>query len=128
MTQASHRLGRQGEKIAHAILRQKGFRIEAVNWRAGQLGEIDLVAYHPQRKLLAFVEVKTRKGDMFGVPGESVHGAKQAKLLALAEAYLGLHPQEPDTTIRFDVVGVLFPGGGKPAEIAHLENAFGDFG
>ncbi len=128
MTQSSQRIGRQGEKIAQAILRQKGFRIEAVNWRAGQLGEIDLVAYHPQQKLLAFVEVKTRKGERFGIPCEAVHGAKQAKLLALGEAYLGLHPQGPDTAMRFDVVGVLFPGGGKPAEIAHLENAFGDFG
>lgn len=128
MTQASHRIGQQGEKIAQSILRQKGFQIESLNWRAGQLGEVDLIAYHPGEKLLAFVEVKTRRGDRFGSPDEAVHLGKQSRILALAEMYLSMHPQPADTSFRFDVVSILFPGGGKPADIAHIENAFGDFG
>ncbi len=118
-------IGRQGEQIAGAILKRKGFRMEAANWRCGKLGEIDLIAYHPQEKLLAFVEVKTRRGQSHGIPLEAVDARKQAQLGALAEAFLAAHPHIQAEIFRFDVVGVYFPGGGRPAEVEHLENAFG---
>ena len=100
--------------------------MEAINWRAGRLGEIDIVAFHPQERLLVFVEVKTRRGTRHGTPVEAVTPRKQAQLVALTETYLSLRPENltAPETIRFDVISVSFPGGNRPAEIDHLENAF----
>ena len=124
MTKQSRATGQQGEKIAEAILKRKGFRIEAVNWRYSKLGEIDLIAYQEEDSLLAFVEVKTRKSGLYGCPAEAVDERKQAQLAALAEIYLAEHPELADGQIRFDVISVYYPGLGKAAEIEHLENAF----
>jgi putative endonuclease len=124
MTQASNAIGYQGEKTAQMIYTRLGFRIEALNWRAGRLGEIDVIAYQPQTRLLAFVEVKTRKNTQYGHPFEAVDLRKQAQLRRLAEAYLASHPQPAHVQMRFDVVGIYYPGQGRAAEISHLENAF----
>jgi putative endonuclease len=124
MTKATRQTGVRGEQIARSILQSQGFRIEAANWRAGKLGEIDLIAFHPAQKLLALVEVKTRRSSVCGTALESVDPRKQAQLYAIAEAYLAQHPPADDTSIRFDVIAVNFPGQNKPAEVEHLENAF----
>lgn len=117
--------GLRGEQIARLVMQGKGFRIEASNWRLGKSGEIDLIAIHPRQKLLVFIEVKTRKGLAYGRPLEAVDQRKMARILALAESYLSLHPPGEDLAIRFDVIGVYFPGAGKAAEVSHIENAFG---
>lgn len=124
MTQASNVTGLKGEQMAQKIYTRQGFRIEALNWRAGRLGEIDVIAYQPQMRLLAFIEVKTRKTADYGHPYEAVGSRKQSQLRMLAEAYLASHPQLAEVQMRFDVVGIYYPGQGRPAEISHLENAF----
>jgi putative endonuclease len=123
LDQPAH-LGRHGEQIAGALLKSKGFTIEAVNWRAGRLGEIDLIAYHPLERMLVFVEVKTRRGNLYGEPVEAVTPRKQAQLLSLAEAFMGGQNRPELEHIRFDVVSICFPGQGRPADVTHLENAF----
>jgi putative endonuclease len=124
MTKTSREAGQRGEQIARTILKGKGFRIEACNWRAGRLGEIDLVVYHPEQRVLAFVEVKTRRSVSCGFPIEAIDAGKQAKLTALAETYLSQNPTGPDVSIRFDVVVIYFSHPAKPADIQHIENAF----
>lgn len=124
MTKASRQTGYNGEMLAQRILARKGFRMEALNWRAGKLGEIDLVAYHPEQGLLVFVEVKARRSGQYGAPQEAVHPRKQAQIAAMAEAYLAQHPTGNQVQIRFDVIGILYPGGGKPIQIEHIEDAF----
>jgi hypothetical protein len=62
-------LGRRGEDLATAYLRQQGYVILARNWRC-PVGEIDIVAR--EGEILAFVEVRTRRGDRFGTPEESI--------------------------------------------------------
>jgi putative endonuclease len=128
MTQSSYQTGQKGEEVAQAVLRQKGFSIEAANWRPPaemrKPGEIDIIARHPEQHLLVFAEVKTRKSEQFGIPSEAVDIRKQQQLMALAEIYLSLHSHIPTFSIRFDVISVYSPGNGRPAEIEHLENAF----
>ncbi|WP_373531786.1 YraN family protein [Vampirovibrio sp.] len=124
MSQAGNQTGHRGEQIAQLFLRQKGFRIEALNWRWGKNGEIDLVVFHPEVKLLAFVEVKTRKSLAQGSPQEAVDQKKIHQILSLAEAYLSTHPVSADVSIRFDVIAIYFPGGAQPANITHIESAF----
>lgn len=116
--------GQRGEQIASMLLQRKGFRIEALNWRLGRLGELDIVALHPQQGILAFVEVKTRKNLLKGSPLEAITPRKVRQILTLAEAYMAQHPNLAHCQIRFDVIGIYFAGNNRPAEIEHVENAF----
>ena len=54
------RLGRDGEKVAAALLRRAGFELLDRNWRQGRL-ELDMVCR--ESGVLVFVEVKTRRSD-----------------------------------------------------------------
>jgi putative endonuclease len=111
------RTARRGERLAAWLLRAKGYRIEARNWRC-PLGEIDIVAWH--RDTLVFVEVKTRTGGSAGAPEEAVTGEKQRRLVRLAQAYLGRRAEPPPC--RFDVVAVS--GRGWFPALRHLRGAF----
>ncbi|NWG00465.1 MAG: YraN family protein [Thermoanaerobaculaceae bacterium] len=95
------RTARWGERLAELWLRAKGYRIVARNWRCA-LGELDLVCADGQ--VLVFVEVKTRRSMEAGRPEEAVTGAKQRRLVRLAQAYLGERKVLPPC--RFDIVAV----------------------
>ena len=62
------KLGAWGEKVAATKLEADGYRVVARNWRCQQ-GEIDLIAQAGDG-LLAFVEVKTRRGRSIGRIGQ----------------------------------------------------------
>ncbi|WP_303675242.1 YraN family protein [Vampirovibrio chlorellavorus] len=128
MTLSSHRTGCRGEEIAQSYLKNRGFRLEARNWRSGKLGEIDLVVYHPAQSILVFVEVKTRRTGFLESPLEAISPGKVQRMLQLAEAYLATHPGHADCGVRFDLISIVFPGNNKPADVLHLENAFGTDG
>jgi putative endonuclease len=113
------RLGRRGEEIAVAYLRRQGYRVLARNWRC-TAGELDIVAR--EEGTLAFVEVRTRRGDRFGTPEESITPTKQAKLVELAQTYLqenGL----TDQNWRIDVVAVEMDWGSRVKRVNLIRNA-----
>jgi len=68
------------------------------------------------------VEVRTRRGTGFGSPEESVTAAKQARLIALAEAYRQEHPEAPEAW-RIDVVAVALTPQGQLVRVDVLQNA-----
>ena len=71
-----------------------------------------------------FAEVKTRKNARYGPACEAVTPAKQAKIIAAAQAWLQEHPTEKQP--RFDVIEVYGEENAPvPPRINHLENAFG---
>ncbi len=99
---ARQRLGRRGEGLAARRLEAEGYCVLARNYRC-PAGEVDLIA--EDRGCLVFVEVRTRHGDLWGTPEESVTRAKQARLVAVAEHYLAEH-DALDADWRVDVVAV----------------------
>jgi putative endonuclease len=112
-------LARAGEDLAAEYLESRGWRVVARNVRYGRAGEIDIVA--ERAGVIAFVEVKTRRTDRFGTPGEAVTWRKQQRIRALARAYLArVRPRA--SAVRFDVVEVR-ANGARPG-VTHLENAF----
>ncbi len=113
-------LGRAGENLAAEALRRRGDRILARNFRC-VYGEIDLIA-EDERDLI-FVEVKTRRGEAYGLPEEAVTPRKQRKLVQVASHYLRLHTCE-ERSWRIDVVAVQMSTGGKLAEIRIYRHAF----
>jgi putative endonuclease len=68
-----------------------------------------------------FIEVKTRRTDTFGAPGEAVTRDKQRRMARAARHYIQKHRLE-DRAARFDVIEVLL-GEGDP-ELIHLPDAF----
>ncbi len=119
MQQNSRRgLGRRGEDLAARYLVARGYELVARNWRC-EVGELDLVARDGD--CLAFVEVRTRRGEMLGSPEESVTSAKQARLIALAEAYVQAYDWSGDW--RIDVVAVEIDRHGQVVRLDHYENA-----
>ncbi len=118
MTAASQVLGEEGERIAAAWLAQRGWRILDRRFRNGHR-DLDLVA--EQGGVVAFVEVKTRRGNDFGHPVEAVNWRKQRELTRSALVWMARHGGG-ERMFRFDVVGVLISDGG--ARVCHVENAF----
>ncbi len=119
MTQQRLSLGKWGEEQAARYLQRLGMKILERNFRT-PVGEIDIIARH--KKILVFVEVKTRRSAAFGTPLEAVGPFKQRQILRTAQWYLGqgfgrgLQP-------RFDVVAVRPVA--DDAAIEHIPDAFG---
>jgi len=105
-------VGREGEAAAARLLRDRGYKILARNYRCRH-GEIDIVAFEDGEYV--FVEVKTRLTDEKGSAAEAVTPAKQRKIVRVAEQYLVERGLE-DRPCRFDVVAVT-PGAGGADEV-----------
>lgn len=128
-------LGKAGESLAAAVLEEKGWSIEARNWRAGRYAEIDIVALEPSG-LRVFVEVKTRRrnamassSDLTGF--EAINKIRQQKIVTSARIYLA-RSGISNSACRFDVIAIqwrISPNDPlvKPVsmpEFVHVENAF----
>ena len=111
-------LGVQGEDMAVDFLQKKGYTILCRNYRC-RSGEIDIVAR--KKKILCFIEVKTRRTRAYGTPQEAVTLRKQYKIGRVAQDFLQRHRLE-NWPARFDVVTVDFSTGEALIEL--IENAF----
>ena len=112
------RLGQEGEDLAAGFLRKKGYKLVERNYRC-KTGEVDLIVL--DRKVVVFVEVKTRSDHSFGSPFEAVEARKQRKMIQAAQNFLHerkLHQRDA----RFDVVGISWHDD-RPV-LEHIENAF----
>ena len=77
--------GKIGEEIAKKYLEKQGYNILAQNFKT-KYAEIDLVAQ--KDKELVIVEVRTKRGDLFGTPEESLDKRKLRKLWLNARGYV----------------------------------------
>ena len=118
MSAARQEFGEVGERVAERWLRRRGWRVLQRRFRSGHR-DIDLVA--ERDGLVAFVEVKARKGNQFADPVEAVHWRKQRELVRSAAVWIDRHGR-PNESYRFDVIGVLMEG--NAVRIKHIENAF----
>ncbi len=116
---AGHGLGRTGERLAAEELVRSGYHILERNFFC-RYGEIDLIAEDGDD--LVFVEVKTRRGNAYGLPEEAVTVRKQHKLIRTATFYLDLHGCA-DRSWRIDVVAVQLSTSGKLQEIRVYQHA-----
>jgi len=112
-----NKFGKEGEEIACALLRKKGYEIAELNWRTGKL-ELDIIA--KTDKTLVVVEVKTRAGDYYGDPEDFVTKKKQRHIIKAANEYIERNNIDLET--RFDVISILIKGG--ETKVEHLEDAF----
>ena len=118
MTIARQALGALGERVAARWLRSRGWRVLAQRFRSGHR-DVDLVVR--RRGEVAFVEVKTRRGLVFGDPAAAVGWRKRRELTRSAQVWADRFGG-PGLAYRFDVVAVLVTPAG--VRVRHLENAF----
>ena len=118
MSAATQALGELGERIAERWLRARGWRVVQRRFRSGHR-DIDLVV--ELEGVVAFVEVKARRGQHFGGPVEAVNWRKQRELGRSARVWVDRHGRH-DYAYRFDVIGVLLAG--SRVRIRHVPNAF----
>ena len=126
MSAARQAMGAKGEDVAAKWLTVHGWEIAERRFRSGHR-DIDLVATRRAGagagagRVVAFVEVKTRKADSFGGPLGAVGWRKQRELARSARVWIARHQKTADT-FRFDVIGVILGSGN--VRVAHIENAF----
>lgn len=118
MTEQRLSLGRWGERQAVRYLKRRLYRIVETNYRAAT-GEIDIIAR--RGKMLAFIEVKTRRSARCGAAVEAVNERKQRQIIRTAQWYL---TKNADLNLqpRFDVIAIQ--GDETKHDLKHITDAF----
>jgi len=106
--------GLAAEQQAMRYLQSQGWVIAAHRFRVGHT-EIDLIARRGD--LVAFVEVKARRGTAFGSPLEAVTGAKRRELVKAARVWVD-RCGRPADVYRFDCIAIV------DNTLEHLADAF----
>ena len=109
----NQKLGKVGEKQACSYLKKNGWKILKKNYKT-PFGEIDIIAQ--KGEVVAFIEVKTRLSDIFGLPSEAVTKQRQLRYIRGANYYFA--GKIIDCTVRFDIIEVF------KEQLNHIENAF----
>lgn len=113
-------LGRWGEDVAADYLQKKGYTILERDWRSGHR-DIDVVALSEDGTVLVFVEVKTRRNQLFTDALDAVDYHKVRSLQQAANHYVKFH--RVDLDIRFDIITVVgTPDAGFKME--HIQDVF----
>ncbi|MBT7337622.1 YraN family protein [Candidatus Peregrinibacteria bacterium] len=98
-------IGRQGERLGEAYLREKNYTIYDRNIRLGR-DEIDIIAYDKVQRTLVFVEVKTRaRYDADFLPALGLTPRKKRALKR--SAWKWMHKKGFDAPWRIDVMLVI---------------------
>lgn len=119
-TRARKNLGDSGERLAALFLEQRGYTIITRNFRT-RAGEMDLIAQDADG--LAFVEVRTRRGDQMGTPEESLTPRKRARLIQVAQEFLATHNEYADSAWRIDLVAIELDRAGKIVRMDVIKSA-----
>jgi len=110
-------VGNAGEDLACRYLEKRGYKILERNKHYSRLCELDVIAQ--ERNTIVFVEVKTRKTDVCGVPFEAITRAKMQNLKTGIMSYLAEHKVKK---YRLDVIGITL----KPEiKIEHMKGIGG---
>lgn len=105
------------EDRAAAYLMARGYTIRDRNWHFGHK-EIDIIAQ--KDGVLAIIEVKARKNDLYGDATEAVTDRKIRNLVQAANAYVRYY--RLDLSVRFDIITITGELGNQV--VKHIEDAF----
>lgn len=116
---STYDVGRRFEDAVASQLAEAGWTILDRNVRFGRK-EIDLVIRRGD--LVAFVEVKGRRGSAYGHPLEAITGKKRQEIESVARWWIERFGRA-GLCYRFDAVAVEAPPGGA-LRIRHVEDAW----
>lgn len=116
MKQFNLATGKLGEQIARDYLEKKGYKIIEQDYRT-RYGEIDLVA--EKDKKLVVVEVRTKIGESFGTPEESLTKTKLRKIWLNTQAYTSFKKWPGD--YRADAICIVLKHDFSVERLNHYE-------
>ncbi len=116
-------VGKIGENLAREYLEKNGYKILEQNYRT-KYAEIDLVATKKDiffgKDKLIFVEVRTKIGENFGTPEDTLDRKKLYKVLQNAKSYAGF--KKWDGAERIDAVCIVLKPDFSVSRLTHHEN------
>ncbi len=112
-------IGRLGESLAVEYLKNNGLSIIEINYRC-PCGEIDIIAQ--ENNYIVFTEVRTKTGNLFGTPEESVSQSKKKHLIDTAYTYLE-EKDKVQSNWRIDFIAVELDRNNKPTRIERYRDA-----
>ena len=110
-------IGKIGEGLAKKFLEKQGYKIIEQNYKT-KYAEIDLVA--SKKKELIFVEVRTKKGENFGRPEETINKKKIRKLWGNAMAYASIKKWKGP--LRIDAICIVLKPDYSIERLNHYES------
>ena len=122
MKNNNQKLGSWGEDLASDYLLKNGYKILEKNYR-NNYGEIDIIA--KKKRVVVFIEVKTRSGRSFGLPEEAVNKTKQVRLIKISEKYI--LDNKIKENYQIDVIAIEKDNIKGKINLRHLKNAVNYF-
>jgi putative endonuclease len=113
-------VGKIGENLAKEFLERQGYKIIDQNYKT-KYAEIDLVAQN--KKCLVFVEVRTKVGENFGSPEDTINQKKLRKIQWNASSYAVF--KKWDGPCRVDAICIVLKADYAVARLNHYENILG---
>lgn len=116
-------MGKIGEDLARHYLEKEGYKILEQNYRT-KYAEIDLVAQKAggflKQSTLVFVEVRTKVGENFGSPEDTINKAKLWKVLQNSKSYTAL--KKWGGPCQIDAVCIVLKPDFSVLRLTHHEN------
>ena len=99
-------VGKWGERHALDILDREGYILIETDWRPPRgHRDLDIIAYTPDRRVIVFIEVKTRSRRQAMLPEDAVDRKKILNLQHAANQYIKLFNVKEE--IRFDIISII---------------------
>lgn len=116
-------VGKIGEDLARKYLEKEGYKILEQNYKT-KYAEIDLVAEKSGgifgQKKLVFVEVRTKVGENFGSPEDTINKAKLWKVLQNAKSYIAFKNWQG--ACQIDAICIVLKPDFSVLRLTHHEN------
>ena len=99
-------VGKWGERYALDVLDREGYILVETDWRppCGRR-DLDIIAYTPDRRVMVFIEVKTRSRKHDIQPEDAVDRKKILNLQHAANQYIKMFNIKEE--IRFDIISII---------------------
>ncbi len=118
-----NKVGQIGEQLAREYLEENGYKILEQNYKT-KYAEIDLVAEKAEgflgKKKLVFVEVRTKVGENFGSPEDTINKQKLWKVLQNSKSYMAF--KKWTGAARIDAVCIVLKSDFSVSRLTHHEN------
>lgn len=99
-------VGKWGERHALDILDREGYILIETDWRPPRgHRDLDIIAYTPDRRVLVFIEVKTRSRKHDIQPEDAVDRKKILNLQHAANQYIKMFNVVEE--VRFDIISII---------------------
>ena len=99
-------VGKWGERYALDILDWVGYILIETDWRPPRgHRDLDIIAYTPDRRVIVFIEVKTRSRRQAMLPEDAVDRKKMLNLQHAANQYIKMFNVVEE--VRFDIISII---------------------